>query len=90
MSQQFDVAILGATGLVGQQILSRFWRESRLSNSKSYIHWPAAVRLVKAVQYLRVKILMLLMLILLIGLKHKLPFFSAGGARSKQYAPLAA
>ena len=87
MSQKFDVAVLGATGLVGQQILEILaQRDFPIAN----LYPLASKRSVgKSVEYKGKEIDVIDVDTFDWG-QAQIAFFSAGGARSKQYAPLAA
>ena len=87
MSQQFDVAILGATGLVGQQILEILaQRDFPIAN----LYPLASKRSVGKTVEFKGKEIDVIDVDTFDWSKAQIGFFSAGGARSKQYAPLAA
>jgi aspartate-semialdehyde dehydrogenase len=86
MSQQIDVAVLGATGLVGQQILE-ILAERDFPIGKLY---PlASSRSVgKTIEY-KGETIEVIDVDTFDWSLAQIGFFSAGGARSKKYAPLA-
>ncbi len=87
MSQQFDVAILGATGLVGQQILEILaQRDFPIAN----LYPLASSRSVgKSVEF-KGEDIDVIDVDTFDWSSAQIAFFSAGGDRSKKYAPLAA
>lgn len=87
MSQQFDVAILGVTGLVGQQLLT-ILAERKFPVGKLY---PLASQrsVGKSVSF-KGEELDVIDADDFDWTQAHLAFFSAGGARSRHYAPLAA
>ena len=87
MSQQFDVAVLGATGLVGQQIIeilaerkfpigNLYPLASSRSAGESIEYMGESIEVIDAEKFE--------------WDKAQIGFFSAGGALSKHYAPIAA
>lgn len=87
MSQQFDVAILGATGLVGQQILELLAeRNFPVAN----LYPLASSRSVGKTVEFNGEELDVIDVDTFDWANVQIAFFSAGGERSRQYAPLAA
>ncbi len=87
MSQRFDVAILGATGLVGQQLIEIL--EQRQFPVGTLYPLASSRSIGKTVTFKDEEI-DVIDVDTFDWSKAQIGFFSAGGERSKQYAPLAA
>jgi aspartate-semialdehyde dehydrogenase len=87
MSQQFDVAVLGATGLVGQQIMAILAERDFPIGT---LYPLASSRSVGKTVDFKNQDIQVIDVDTFDWSKAHIAFFSAGGERSKQYAPLAA
>lgn len=87
MSQQFDVAILGATGLVGQQIIEML---AQRDFPIAKLYPLASSRSVGKTIEFKGEDIDVIDVDTFDWSSAQIAFFSAGGATSKKYAPLAA